>query len=51
MWATPFLPWTLGPPRSSIEISSPIASATTFGPVRNIRESFVITTKSVSAGE
>ena len=32
-------------------ISSPSASGTTFGPVRNIRESAVIATKSVSAGE
>ena len=32
-------------------ISSPSASWTTLGPVRNIRASAVITTKSVSAGE
>ena len=30
--ATPLLPWTLGPPSSSMVISSPIASGTTLGP-------------------
>jgi hypothetical protein len=50
-WQTPFFSWTLPPPRSSAVTSSPSASFTTRGPVRNIVASSVITTQSVSAGE
>ena len=41
----------LAPPSSAASTSSPMTSFTTPGPVRNIAASFVITTKSVSAGE
>ena len=50
-WQTPFFACTRPPPRSSALISSPSASFTTRGPVRNIFASSVITTQSVSAGE
>jgi hypothetical protein len=43
--------WTLGPPSAEALISSPTASCTTFGPVRNMAAGRVITVKSVSAGE
>ena len=51
--ATPDFPaCTSAPPRSSVEISSPVTDFTTFGPVTNMYElSSVINTKSVNAGE
>ncbi len=50
-WATPLASCTRGPPSCSMVTSSPSAARTTLGPVRNIRPSSAMTTKSVSAGE
>jgi len=50
-WQTPLRSWTRGPPSSATPISSPSASRTTPGPVRNIAASSVISSRSVSAGE
>ena len=50
-WHTPFFACTFGPPSSWASTSSPVTSRTTPGPVRNIAEPSVMTTKSVSAGE
>ena len=48
---TPLRACTCAPPSSSAETSSPVTSRTTAGPVRNMLEAPVMTTKSVSAGE
>ena len=50
-WQTPLRSWTRGPPSAAASISSPSASRTTPGPVRNIAASSVIMIRSVSAGE
>ena len=50
-WQTPFFSCTLGPPSPAASTDSPVTSPTMPGPVRNIADSRVITTKSVRAGE
>ena len=50
-WQTPLRWCTRVPPSCSASTSSPSASRTTPGPVRNMLDSSVITTQSVSAGE
>ena len=50
-WQTPLRECTRGPPSPCVSTSSPVTSFTTPGPVRNMLDASVITTKSFSAGE
>jgi hypothetical protein len=50
-WQTPLRRCTRVPPRSLADVTCPVTSRTTAGPVRNMLAASVMRTKSVSAGE